>query len=84
MVMALDSTYAQLTDIFQNIFDDDSLRVTPDLTGDQISGWDSFAHLRLVFAIEQTFGVSFTIAQIDSLKNIGDLANVIDEKRGSR
>lgn len=37
--------------------------------------WDSFGHLRLVMAVEEEFGVSFSpeeIVQLDSVERIGD------------
>ncbi len=39
--------YAKLTDIFHDLFDDDSIVVTPELTAKDVDGWDSLAHIRL-------------------------------------
>lgn len=78
--MPLAAIYERLTDIFHDVFDDDSIVVTPDLTADKVDGWDSFAHLRLIFAIEKAFGVDFSASQIAQLKNVGDLASLIASK----
>ncbi|HET9393772.1 MAG TPA: acyl carrier protein [Candidatus Rubrimentiphilum sp.] len=78
--MSLDAIYQKLTQILQNVFDDDSLVARPDLTADQVDGWDSFAHLRLIFAVEKAFGVNFAASQIASLQNVGDLATLINSK----
>lgn len=72
--------YERLTELLRDVFDDDSLVARPDLTADQVAGWDSFAHLRLIFAVEKAFGVKFAASQISSLKNLGELAALIEAK----
>ncbi len=78
--MSLDAIYQKLTQILQDVFDDDTLIARPDLTADLVDGWDSFAHLRLIFAVEKAFGVKFAASQIAGLQNVGDLAELIDSK----
>ncbi len=78
--MSLDAIYRKLTQILQDVFDDDALVARSDLTADQVDGWDSFAHLRLIFAVEKAFGVSFAASQISGLQNVGDLAQLINSK----
>ena len=78
--MSLEAIYQRLNTILQDVFDDDGLAARPDLTADQVDGWDSFAHLRLIFAVEKSFGVSFAASQISALQNVGDLANLIHSK----
>jgi acyl carrier protein len=78
--MPLDEIYGRLTEILRDVFDDDSLVARPDLTADQVAGWDSFAHLRLIFAVETSFRVKFAASQISGLKNLGELARLINAK----
>jgi acyl carrier protein len=78
--MQRDEIYAKLTGILRDVFDDDSVVARPDLTADQVAGWDSFAHLRVIFSVEKAFGVNFAASQISSLKNVGQLAELIDSK----
>lgn len=78
--VSLDEVYQRLTQIVQDVFDDDALVARPDLTADQVEGWDSFAHLRLIFAVEKAFKVRFAAAQISRLQNVGELAELIHSK----
>ena len=78
--MALDPIYQRLTEILRDVFDDDTLTARPDLTANQVEGWDSFAHLRLIFTVEKSFGINFSASQISSLKNVGELAELIAAK----
>lgn len=78
--MTKDAIFARLTDILRDVFDDDDLVARPDLTADQVDGWDSFAHLRVMFAVERAFGVGFAASQVGGLKNVGELAELIERK----
>jgi acyl carrier protein len=82
--MTLDSIYAKLTEILRDVFDDDTIVAGPDLTAGQVDGWDSFAHLRVMFTVEQSFGVSFSAQQMAGLKNVGELAELIESKLATR
>lgn len=82
MKIANDATqiYAKLTDIFRDIFDDDDLQVTPELTAKDVDEWDSLNHIRLVLSVERAFSVTFSAAQVDRLKNVGEFAELIGSK----
>jgi acyl carrier protein len=41
--------YAQLAQILKDVLDDDSIRVTPELTAKDVDGCDSLTHIRLMF-----------------------------------
>jgi acyl carrier protein len=72
--------YAKLTEVFRDVFDDDNIVVTPELTASDVDEWDSLRHIRLVAAIERRFSVNFSAAEIARLKNVGQLVSLIDQK----
>ena len=72
--------YAKLTPIFHSVFDDEDIVVTPQLTADDVSGWDSLTHLRLMLTIQKAFNVRFAAAEIVGLKNVEELVGLIREK----
>ena len=72
--------YAELTAIFHNVFDDGDLVLAPETNAKQVDGWDSLAHLRLILSVERVFGVKFSAAETGKLKNVGELAALIDRK----
>jgi acyl carrier protein len=78
--MNVDAVYAQLTEIFHDVFDDESLEVTPQLTADDVDEWDSLSHIRLVVAIERKFGLKFSAAEVARLKNVGEFVALIQSK----
>ena len=72
--------YGRLTAIFHDVFDDDSIAVTPELTAADVSEWDSLSHIRLVLAVQKAFQIKFSAAQTAELKNVGELVKLIRAK----
>jgi acyl carrier protein len=72
--------YARLTAVFEDVFDDDSIRLTPALSAKDVDGWDSLTHIRLILTIEKSFMIKFSTAEIGKLENVGDLAALIKAK----
>lgn len=73
--------YAELTEILRDVFDSDTLVATPALTAPQVEGWDSLGNVRLFLTVEGAFGVRFSAGEISSIKNVGELAAAIVQKR---
>jgi len=69
--------YARLTQIFEDVFDEDSIQVTPELSAKDVDGWDSLAHIRLILTIERAFKVKFSTSEIGKLQNVGELVALI-------
>jgi acyl carrier protein len=75
-----DDLYVQLGEIFRDVFDDESIVVTPQLTADDVDEWDSLSHIRLVLAIERKFAMQFSAAEVRRLKNVGEFVALIRSK----
>jgi len=69
--------YARLTEIFEDVFDEDSIEVTPSLTAKDVDGWDSLTHIRLLLTVEKAFKVKFSTSEIGKLETVGDLVTLI-------
>ncbi len=74
----------RLQEIFQDIFDDDSLEICEQTTADDIEDWDSFAQIGLIMEIEKRFQIKFKLGEVSELKNVGDMLALLYEKWGSR
>jgi acyl carrier protein len=72
--------YGKLTEIFQAVFNDDSLIAVPTLCAASVDGWDSLNHLRLILSVEKHFGVKFSAYEIGRLQNVGDFVELIQSK----
>jgi acyl carrier protein len=69
--------YARLTEIFKDVFDEDSIEVTPELSAKDVDGWDSLTHIRLILTVEKVFKIKFSTSEIGKLENVGDLVTLI-------
>ncbi len=71
-----------LTKIFREVFEDDSLAVSADLTADQVEDWDSVAQVKLVLMTEMEFAIRFTTEEVAGLKSVGDFLRLIEKYIG--
>jgi acyl carrier protein len=69
--------YARLAEIFQDVFDEDSIELTPELSAKDVDGWDSLTHIRLILTIEKAFKIKFSTSEIGKLENVADLVALI-------
>jgi acyl carrier protein len=69
--------FERLTEILRDIFDDDSISVTPELSAKVVDGWDSLTHIRLMLTVEKAFKIKFSTSEIGGLKEVGDLVALI-------
>lgn len=69
--------FEKLNEIFRDIFDDETLTVSEETTAADVDGWDSYEHINLINAVEQEFGMKFDMGQVISMKNVGEMADII-------
>lgn len=67
----------RLREILSDILDLDPEQIADDFSRDDESGWDSMAHLRLITAVEQAFGIKFTMREIEEIRSYGDFCERI-------
>jgi acyl carrier protein len=72
--------YQKLTEIFHDVFDDDTIVLCPELTAAGVEGWDSLTHIRVVLNVERAFRVRFNAAEVARLKNVGEFVESIKAK----
>lgn len=72
--------YDALNQVFRQVLEDDTLVLTPETTADDVDGWDSMNHIFIVVELEKRFGVKFQAAEMEELKNVGELVALVREK----
>lgn len=77
--MSREEVYTVLNGIFRDVFDDEEIEVMDATTSADIEDWDSLEHINLVNAIEQQFSMKFTMGQVVSMKNVGEMVDIILE-----
>ena len=80
--MQTEEIKSRLTPIFRDVFDDEALIVSEGMTAEDVAAWDSLSHLNMIVAVEKAFGVKFSVRDVRSLKNVGELIDMIKKKAG--
>ena len=78
--MTREEVFERLNKVFREVFDDDDITVTETTTSADIDDWDSLEHINLVAAVEQEFGIKFTMGQVVTMKNVGEMVDIILQK----
>ena len=76
----MDKTHQQLEQVFRDVFNDDSLVLRDEMTSHDVAGWDSVAHMNLMFSIESAFGIRFIGNELAEFKNIGELKRYVEAR----
>ena len=74
------NTMESLTQVFRKVFDDETIQLRPEMTSNDIDGWDSFSHVNLILAIEEQFKIRFNPKELLVFKNVGVLLKSIESK----
>ena len=80
----MDSLLDELQEIFRDVLDQPDLVLTPGSNSSNVEDWDSLAHINLVTAIEKKFKIKFALGELQELKNVGDMMELIQSKLAAR
>lgn len=75
-----DHILKEINPIFQDILDQPKLSISRDSNATTVEGWDSLAHVNLVTAIQQQYGIKFALGELQELKNVGEMVDLIAVK----
>ena len=78
--MNRDQLKYKIQSVFREVLDNDDLEITPEMTAEDVDGWDSIAHVQLIVALESSFKLSFSTQEIGDLRNIGSFISLIEQK----
>ena len=78
--MTRDEIYARLNEVFRDVFDNQDINVSESTTAKDIEGWDSLTHISLLSAIEDEFGMEFSMGEAVKMKNVGDMVAIIERE----
>ena len=67
----------RLTRVFRNVFGDKRLIISRRTTADDVDDWDSLEHINLISAVEDEFGIRFKMGEVSSMKNVGEMVEII-------
>ena len=78
--MTREEVFAKLNEVFRDVFDDEDIVVTDETTAADIEDWDSLEHINLMVEVEYAFGIKFNMGEINKMKNVGELVDIIQKR----
>jgi acyl carrier protein len=76
----MDNLLEEVQAIFRDVFDQPDLIITRESNASTVEDWDSLAHVNLVTAIERRHKVKFALGELQDLKNVGDMLDLLAKK----
>jgi len=70
----------KLQNIFRDVFHQDALVIQGDTSATDIEAWDSLAQIRIVSAAEEEFDIKFSLSELTTFQNVGEMAEAISKR----
>lgn len=70
----------KLTNIFHEVFGDETIVIRDEMTADDVENWDSLTHMLMITKVEEQFGIKFKLKELNKMKQVGDLLSLIEAK----
>lgn len=70
----------KLTAVFHEVFHDNNIVLSDEMTAKDVENWDSLTHMLMITKVEEVFGIKFKLKELNKLKMVGDLINTIETK----
>lgn len=74
--------YDFLKGVFKTVFGRDIVP-TPQLTAQDVVGWDSLKQVEITLALEEEYGVRIRTRELNNVANVGDLVALVVAKASS-
>jgi len=66
--------------VFREVFENDDLLLTDDMSQSTMADWDSFAHIKLIIGLQEEFGVRFTTDEVADVGNVLGIRAIIEAR----
>jgi acyl carrier protein len=70
----------KIENVLSEVLDNEKLQLSENSTADMVEDWDSVNHVRLLVGLERELGIQFETDEVNSVKNVGGLIDVIQQK----
>jgi len=70
----------KLTPVFRNVFANNTLQITDELSALDVENWDSLSHMLLIAEVEKNFAIKFKLKDLNKMANVGDMIAIINSK----
>ena len=79
--MEKEAITGKLKSVFEKVLEENDITITREMTAHDVEKWDSLRHIQLISEVERDFGIKFKLREVVSMKNVGDLIDLIHIKK---
>ncbi len=81
--MTRDTVREMIARNLADVLDEDHIDLVDQTRADEVDGWDSVNHVKLIIAIESEMGIRFESDEITAPENVGALVDLIISKKAA-
>jgi acyl carrier protein len=70
----------KLEKIFREVFDNESLIISREMSANDLTEWNSLNHMILISEVENVFSIKFKLKELNKMRNVGDMIDIIISK----
>ena len=78
--MERNAIVTKLTEVFRKVFNNQTIVLSNELTANDVENWDSLTHMLLITEIENTFQVKFKLKELNKMRNVGEMIEMLIQK----
>jgi acyl carrier protein len=78
--MSRDQIREKIGELLADLLDEDNIKLSDETVAEDVDGWDSIVHVKLILAIESSYGIRFESDEIAAPENVGALVDLIASK----
>jgi acyl carrier protein len=78
--MSLSEVDSRVKDVMAGVLDVPAADIGNGFRRDDAAEWDSMNHLRLVSALEEAFGIKFTMKEVGEMESFEDVRSKVAER----
>lgn len=71
---------SRVREVLAGVLDVEAEAIDDAFRRDDASAWDSMNHLRLITALEEVFGIRFTMKEVGEMESFGDVRRKVAER----
>jgi acyl carrier protein len=80
----MDNLLPEVQEVFRDVFDQPDLVITRESNAATVDDWDSLTHVNLVTALSMKYKIKFALGELEELKNVGDMLDLMRTKIGAK
>lgn len=78
--MERDEILEKIRTILVSVLNHEDFNMAEELTATEVTGWDSLSHITIISDIEEMFGIRFKLKELNKLKNMATLIDLVQAK----